>query len=123
MPFSFRGAFRVPGRATQRAVAAGSIDRGGGMQPRSDRELVARGFRIDRAGARRRRIATVQTMTPKEIRSRRLALGMSVEQLARELGVPSENVREIENGDRPVANARLLEKTFARHERDQGSPA
>jgi len=58
-------------------------------------------------------------MTPKEIRSRRLALGMSVEQLARELGVPSDNVREMESGDRPIANARLLEQTFAHRERDQ----
>lgn len=65
----------------------------------------------------------VQTMTPKEIRSRRLALGMSVEQLARELSVPLENVREMENGDRPVANALLLEQTFARLERNQGPRA
>jgi DNA-binding transcriptional regulator YiaG len=63
--------------------------------------------------------ATVQTMTPKEIRSRRLALGMSVEELARELCVASEGVREMENGERPVANARLLEQVFARRERDQ----
>jgi transcriptional regulator with XRE-family HTH domain len=58
-------------------------------------------------------------MTPKEIRSRRLALGMSVEELARELGVSPEHVREMENGDRAVANARLLEQVFARRERDQ----
>ena len=58
-------------------------------------------------------------MTPKEIRSRRLALGMSVEQLARELGVPPDYVREMEIGDRPIANVRLLEQTFARRERDQ----
>jgi transcriptional regulator with XRE-family HTH domain len=59
-------------------------------------------------------------MTPKEIRSRRLALGMSVEELARELAVSPEHVREIENGDRPVANARLFEQVFAGRERDQG---
>ena len=57
-------------------------------------------------------------MTPKEIRSRRLALGMSVDELARELGIPPDHVREMESGERPVTNARLLEQTFARRERD-----
>ena len=58
-------------------------------------------------------------MTPKEIRSRRLALGMSVEELAGELAVPHEHVREMESGERPITNTRLLEQTFARRERDQ----
>jgi DNA-binding transcriptional regulator YiaG len=87
--------------------------------PGGDREHVARGFRIDREGTRRRRIRNGPTMTPKEIRSRRLALGMSVEELARELAVPDEHVREMESGERPIANGRLLEQVFARRERDQ----
>ena len=62
---------------------------------------------------------TVQTMTPKEIRSRRLALGMSVEELARKLGVAADVVRAMESGEQPITNARLLEQTFARNERDQ----
>lgn len=57
-------------------------------------------------------------MTPKEIRSRRLALGMSVDELARELGVPADVVRAMESGEQPVTNARLLEQTFARRERE-----
>lgn len=53
-------------------------------------------------------------MTPKEIRSRRLALGMSVEDLARELALPPGDVREMESGERPVTNPRLLDQVFAR---------
>ena len=56
---------------------------------------------------------------PKEIRSRRLALGMSVEELARELGLPADVVRAMESGDQPVADRRLLQQTFARREREQ----
>jgi transcriptional regulator with XRE-family HTH domain len=57
-------------------------------------------------------------MTPKEIRSRRLALGISVDELARELRLPVNEVREIESGDRPVAaHQALLGRTFARLER------
>jgi ribosome-binding protein aMBF1 (putative translation factor) len=57
-------------------------------------------------------------MSPKEIRSRRLALGMSVEELARELGLSADVVRAMESGDQPVAGRRLLQQTFARRERE-----
>lgn len=58
-------------------------------------------------------------MTPKEVRSRRLALGMSVEQLARELGMSAEDVREMESGERTLASVRLVERILARLERKQ----
>ena len=56
-------------------------------------------------------------MTPKEVRSRRLALGMSVDDLARELGLPASTVREIENGERPMTSPVLFDQTFKRLER------
>ena len=56
-------------------------------------------------------------MTPKEIRSRRLALGMSVEDLARALGLPAAAVRDIENGERRMMSPALFEQTFTRLER------
>jgi transcriptional regulator with XRE-family HTH domain len=56
-------------------------------------------------------------MTPKEIRSRRLALALSVEQLAREVGVPLDTVRALENGESPLIPLRdALEAAFARLE-------
>lgn len=54
-------------------------------------------------------------MSPKEIRSRRLALGMTAEKLAQELGVTSDVVRDLENGDRRH-DAQVLRETFARLE-------
>jgi len=56
-------------------------------------------------------------MTPKEMRSRRLALGLSIEQLARELGMPTERLREMESGERAIREVALLEASFARLER------
>ena len=56
-------------------------------------------------------------MTPKEVRSRRLALGMSVDQLGRELGISAEEVRAMENGERTLASAELVERILARLER------
>ena len=56
-------------------------------------------------------------MTPKEVRSRRLALGMSVDELARALGLPATTVRDIENGERPMTSSALFEQTFTRLER------
>lgn len=58
-------------------------------------------------------------MMPKDIRSRRLALGMSVEELARELGLSADVVRAMESGDQAVTDGRLLQQTFARREREQ----
>jgi transcriptional regulator with XRE-family HTH domain len=56
-------------------------------------------------------------MTPKEVRSRRLALGMSVDELARALGLPAATVRDIENGEHPMTSSALFDKTFQRLER------
>lgn len=59
----------------------------------------------------------VHAMTPKEIRSRRLALALSVDELARELRVAPDIVRALENGDDPALPAReALEQVFARLE-------
>lgn len=44
---------------------------------------------------------------------------MSVEDLARELGLSADVVRAMESGDQPVADQRLLQQSFARRERDQ----
>ncbi|MEP7366396.1 MAG: helix-turn-helix transcriptional regulator [Acidobacteriota bacterium] len=56
-------------------------------------------------------------MTPKEIRSRRLALALSVEEFARELRVAADMVRALENGDDPASPTRdVLERVFARLE-------
>jgi DNA-binding transcriptional regulator YiaG len=55
-------------------------------------------------------------MTPKELRSRRLALALSVSEVARELGMPVERVREMESGDGPLVERALIERTFAKLE-------
>ena len=58
-------------------------------------------------------------------RSRRLALGISVDELARELRLPANDVCEIEGGERPVMHRALFEQTFARLElarRPNGTP-
>lgn len=55
-------------------------------------------------------------MTPKELLSRRLALALSVAELARELGMPVERVREMESGDGPLTELALIERTFAKIE-------
>lgn len=55
-------------------------------------------------------------MTPKEIRSRRLALGMSVDARARELSVLAIELRAIEAGERTLRETFLYERTFLRLE-------
>lgn len=55
-------------------------------------------------------------MTPKELRSRRLALALSVAELARELGMPVERVREMESGDAALAEHALIERIVAKLE-------
>jgi len=55
-------------------------------------------------------------MTPKEIRSRRLALALSVAELARELHVAPDVVRALENGDDPKFHAPDMLRVFARLE-------
>jgi hypothetical protein len=62
-------------------------------------------------------------MTPKEVRSRRLALGTSVDELAREFRVPASEIREIEAGERAVSQRAPYEQTFARLERTRGTNA
>ncbi|MEK6371210.1 MAG: helix-turn-helix domain-containing protein [Acidobacteriota bacterium] len=58
-------------------------------------------------------------MAPKEMRSRRLALALSVAELARELGMPVDRVREMESGERPLAEPALIERTFEKLEARQ----
>jgi len=55
-------------------------------------------------------------MTPKEIRSRRLALGMSVNEFARELSVAPGVVRALENGEDPPVPNNALRAVFDRLE-------
>ena len=64
----------------------------------------------------------VHTMTPKEIRSRRLALGMSVDELARELRLAPAAVRALENGDDPLPDDDALQRVFARLESAKKRP-
>jgi|GEM_PF-5604898 len=58
-------------------------------------------------------------MTPKEVRLRRLLLGLGVDELARELRLSPSVLQEIERGDRPITEPALFEQTFARMERKQ----
>jgi hypothetical protein len=55
-------------------------------------------------------------MMPKEIRSRRLALGLSVDELGREVRLRGSEVREIEVDERPAPGSMVFEETFARLE-------
>ena len=49
-------------------------------------------------------------LTPKELRSRRLALGMTGTDLATRLGVPESRIMEWEMGEQPIEEpARLVE--------------
>lgn len=60
-------------------------------------------------------------MTPKDVRSRRLKLGLRIEELARELRMPVERLRGIEGGDIALDDGVLLESTFERLERSRDS--
>ena len=69
------------------------------------------------AGGVESRRHAVHAMTPKEIRSRRLALGLRVDELARELGLGANVVRALENGeDPPLVDPDVLDRVFARLE-------
>lgn len=52
-------------------------------------------------------------MTPKELRSRRMANGISVETLARVLGVSAEVLRAMEDGEQPLPHDADLDRAFA----------
>ena len=114
---------RVPRPRASDAESQGgeaSIDRSGGVQPRRIESRVTDGSASSAGERGAVEFAPVQsTMTPKEVRSRRLALGMSADEFARELRLPPDHVREMDAGERAITNARLLEQTFARRERDQ----
>ena len=59
-------------------------------------------------------------MTPKEIRSRRLALALSVDELARLLEIAPETMRAIESGDlASMPDADALERAFTRLESEK----
>ena len=84
-----------------------------------------RTVRIARAGAPRMlRLGGVEllrhavhAMTPKEIRSRRLALALSIDELAHELQLAPGVVRSLENGDDPpLPDAGVLRRVFDRLE-------
>ena len=56
-------------------------------------------------------------MTPHELRSRRVAIGITVGELAFEVRLPIRAVRDIESGNREVPNADLFLRTLERLER------
>jgi transcriptional regulator with XRE-family HTH domain len=55
-------------------------------------------------------------MTPKELRSRRLALGWSREQLAANVGASLGAVAGWETGDRPIDSARAVDQLLRQFE-------
>ena len=56
-------------------------------------------------------------MTPNDIRSRRVALEISVGELAFEVRLPIRAVRDIENGNGDVPDADVFARAFERLER------
>ena len=56
-------------------------------------------------------------MTPKELRSRRLAIGISAGELAFECKLPIRAVQDIEKGERDVPNADIFLRALERLER------
>ena len=56
-------------------------------------------------------------MTANELRSRRVAIGISVGELAFEVRLPIRAVRDIESGNREVPDAELFLRTLERLER------
>ena len=56
-------------------------------------------------------------MTPHELRSRRVAIGITVGELAFEVRLPIRAVRDIESGNRDVPDADLFLRTLERLER------
>lgn len=58
-------------------------------------------------------------MSPKELRSRRIALGYTIAQLARELGLTTPELQQMENGQMPLPPHPRLEAALARIEGKQ----
>ncbi len=58
-------------------------------------------------------------MTPKNVRSRRIALGLSVEELARELRVSTKTLRAFESGEGQLPEAETLRPIIDRLERER----
>ena len=56
-------------------------------------------------------------MTPQELRTRRVAIGITVGELAFEVRLPIRAVSDIENSSREVPNADLFLRTLERLER------
>ena len=52
-------------------------------------------------------------MSPKELRSRRIALGLTIAQLARELGLTTSELQQMENGQTPLPPHAQLSKSLA----------
>lgn len=59
-------------------------------------------------------------MTPQELKSRRLAAGLSTELLAVQLGVKSNTVRRWEEGEIPISVPRALEQILRSVESTRG---
>jgi DNA-binding transcriptional regulator YiaG len=57
--------------------------------------------------------ANTREMTPKELRTRRLAAGWSKQQLASKLGVAVEMIDAWEQGDQAIETAKAIEQVFA----------
>lgn len=51
-------------------------------------------------------------LTPAELRSRRIALGLSFDELARATGVDADTIRKWETGDRPIDSPQLIENAL-----------
>ena len=58
-------------------------------------------------------------MTSHDLRSRRLRLGCSREQLAHSVGVPVNTLRNWEEGAAPITCPRALEQVLRQHEQER----
>jgi CheY-like chemotaxis protein len=68
-------------------------------------------------------LAIIRSVTPKELRSRRIALGLTVPELARELDLTLQELQQLEDGVRPMppheAFSQLLADASMRVEKDR----
>lgn len=65
-------------------------------------------------------LSTIQ-MTPKNVRTRRIALGMSVKELAEIFGIPAAVLREFETGSTPLPDAEKYRPLLDRLEQGRRS--